>query len=288
MGGFTFYETIYNDYNTVLVTASNNAANQLIGAIGPYLISALILVVIIFGIAMIFQKVDQGEGAMWIIRALFIANLLTPAAYNQWVMTMAQTTIPGALSAALGVPAITPAVQFDHLQSDVEKITAALDASAGWWNVSAEIRITLAYYFATIPLFIGFCLSIIVMAFVSIVAPAGAVMLVFYLFNGTRHFAERWIGKLISLMILQLFIDILMNVILTEFGMLATRLGTNANSGDLHERIAILWDYGLGFFIGIMLLIGLPIIAGYIGGGQVTSMVQAPARMAATLMGRFK
>lgn len=289
MGGFTFYEQLYSDYNSVLTSASMAAANQLIGGIAPYLLAALVLVVIIIGVIMMLGRLDQSTGVLWIVRTVAVANLLTSAMYTQWVMTTFLTTIPGAISSLIGVTGVTtPAATFDHLQAGVEKMTATLDAAAEWWDVGSQFRITVAYYFATVPLFLGFWLSIITMAFVSVVAPLGAVLLLFYLFNNTRHYAERWIGKLVSLMILQLIIAILMNIILTEFGVFAARMNAAGNLGDLAERISVLWDMGLGFFVGVGFLIGAPIIAGYIGGGQVTAMVGIPARMATLALARLK
>lgn len=280
---YTFYETIYSQYNTILTSASNTAANQILGAIGGYLTGALGLLVIVIGALMMVQRLHIGEGILWIVRAIAIANLLTVGNYSTYVMTPFLTTIPAAISSMTGLTNGSPAnvaVTFDQLQSSVEKLTAVLDAAAGDWGFGLQIRIGLAYYAATWTLALGFFVAFVGMVFVAVVAPAGAVLMIFYLFKNTRPFAERWIGKMVALMVLQLFVSILMSMVMTEFTTVSIMEVSNSGTGDIAERISYLWDLALNFAIGVCLLIGLPIIAGHIGGGPVSALVQGPMRAA--------
>lgn len=280
---YTFYELIYSQYSTVITAASNTAANQILGAIGPYLTAALSLLIIVLGCMMMVQRLHVGDGVLWIVRALAIANLLTVGNYNTFVMTPFLTTIPAAIASITGSANGSPAnvaVIFDQLQGSVEKLTANLDAAAdnaGLFGIGDHIKITIAYYFTTWTLMVGFGVALVGAIFANIIAPAGAVLLIFYLFRNTRHIAERWIGIMVSLMLLQLLVMILMGMIITEFQTMTNQQDSNGVLADIAENISFLWNIGLNFFVGIMLLIGIPVIATVIGGGPVSAMVSSGA-----------
>ena len=150
-------------------------------------------------------------------------------------------------------------------------------------NISIRFAINGIDFF----LFCCFVVDLLAAALAAVVAPAGAVLLIFYLFQHTRRWAENWIGKMVSLMLLQLFVAILLQVIIAQFtGYMRTSEAQSVSGIDIDEAINALWSIAWTFGVGLLLLVSLPAIASSIGGGHVSNLVVAPIRFGQVQMAR--
>jgi type IV secretory pathway VirB6-like protein len=285
-----FFTTMFTTYNTSLITASQTVANSLLSIGGPQLTGAITLVIVVIGVMMLFHKMTLADGTLWVVKAIMIASILSTGMYTQYVQTMFLTTIPNMIASTIGTAAsgLTVPQQFDLLRSAADHNAAAMLAATSHIDqLGQNISIRFAINGIDFFLFCCFVVDLLAAALAAVVAPAGAVLLIFYLFQHTRRWAENWIGKMVSLMLLQLFVAILLQVIIAQFtGYMRTSEAQSVSGIDIDEAINALWSIAWTFGVGLLLLVSLPAIASSIGGGHVSNLVVAPIRFGQVQMAR--
>jgi type IV secretion system protein VirB6 len=286
----TFFASMFTTYNRSFVTASQTVANNLLSVSGAQLTGAITLVIVVIGVMMLFYKMTLADGTLWAVKAIMIASILSTGMYTQYVQTTFLTTIPGMIASTIGAApsGLTVPQQFDLLRSAAEhNATAMLAATSDITQLGQNISIRFAINGIDFFLFCCFVIDLLAAALAAVVAPAGAVLLIFYLFQHTRRWAENWIGKMVSLMLLQLFVAILLQIIIAQFnGYMKTAEANSVSGIDIDESINALWSIAWTFGVGLLLLVSLPAIASSIGGGHVSSMVVAPIRFGHAQMAR--
>jgi type IV secretory pathway VirB6-like protein len=163
-------------------------------------------------------------------------------------------------------------------------------ANSGWTPtaMSNRMSIYMAGQFSELALWISFLIDFIAECLMAVVAPIGAVVLLGYMFSYTRQWAERWIGKLVSLLLLELFVATEMKIVLTQFAAFVSKAEGVSGSGiDSDEMIGGLWNLGWAFLFGAAIMICLPAIAAAIGGSHVPSVVTTHINMGQQAMGRM-
>jgi hypothetical protein len=286
--GNNFYQLAWDGYAATLITGSTAAANSLLAAAAPQLAFALQLMVITYGILISLGRVDIRTGLIAIARAVTIAAILAPTMYNAWIMQTVLVTLPNWIASALGGGTagngITVAGAFDLFRSainhDAAKLLEAISNGKLIQIIPRSLSVEMANEFAVWMISIAFVVDLATTALVALVAPLGAVLLIGYLFQATRHWTERWIGKLVALLLLEIMIAVLLVILRTQFraNILAME-DANGLGIDIDQAISNLWSTGWDFFMGICLLIALPAMAAAIGGSHVSSVVLAPMRM---------
>jgi type IV secretion system protein VirB6 len=313
----TLFQSIYDGYNETFSTGAGNNVTAGLTAAAGYIQGCLGLYVLICGILIMTGSMTFNSGIKRCIRALIIVALLTPAAYNQWVTTTFTQTIPQAISASLGGTAGESSVKvFDNLyNADDAMLTQALTtAGSDVSNIGKIVAAYLAMGLAVACLAIAFFVWFLAIALVYVVVPVGPYVLLFWLFDATRDIPLRFFAKLIGYMVLMVMVLSLTQIVQTQeksyvtafsaamtstpsastsamFPGLQTPNGTwlvqppgvtVASGGNLDQQIAILFKTALSFLFGTALMIMLPGIAAYIGGGvavQIAPMVTAAAKM---------
>lgn len=286
------FQTLYNGFQGPLINGSTNAADALLTAAGPDLAGALGLFVIVCGVmTMVPGGMTWSTAVLNCVRAVAVAHVLTAPLYNQYVETMFLQTIPAAIVAAIGGgngAAGNVAAQFDALQNAVDHQAAVLmTANAGLLEIPDRISIFLADQFCGIMLMLCFFVDFIAQALMALVAPVGAILLLAYLFRNTRHWAERWIGNMVALLVLELMVAVLLAIILSQFKAYMGASEAGALSTDSAGNIHQMWMVGLFFFFGAALLLLLPPVAAAIGGSHVSNVVVTHINMASSAASRL-
>jgi type IV secretory pathway VirB6-like protein len=286
------FADLYNGYNATLINGSTAAADALLGAVAPELAAGLGLFVIVNGVMVMLQRLQWNAAVLNCVRAVAVANLLTVAMYNQWVETMFLTTVPNWIGTAIGgLVGVGVAEQFDALRFAINHMAGVLLAANSGISpsmIANRLSISLAAEFSVGALWLAFLIDFIAECLMAIVAPVGAVVMLAYLFSSTRHWAERWIGKLVALALLELLVAIELKIVLTQFqAFMGTQEAVTRTGIDADELIANLWGIGWAFWFGAAMMIGLPAIAAAIGGSHVSNMVVTHINMAGNAMGRM-
>jgi len=283
------FADLYDGYNATLINGSTAAADTLLNAVAPELAAALSLFVIVNGVLVFLEKLPWNTAVLNCVRAIVIANLLTVGLYNQYVQTMFLTTIPDWIAGATGgVVGVGVADQFDKLRSAVNHNAAVLlAANEGFWLVGNRISISLAAEFSVGALWLAFLIDFLAECLMGVVAPVGAVVLLAYLFNNTRHWAERWIGKLVALALLELLVAIELKIVMVQYQTEMGKVENLSGSGmDMVESISMLWSLGWVFLFGAVIMVALPAIAAAIGGSHVSNVVVKHITMAPAVISR--
>jgi type IV secretory pathway VirB6-like protein len=286
------FADLYNGYNATLINGSTAAADALLGAVAPELAAGLGLFVIVNGVLVMLQRLQWNAAVLNCVRAVAVANLLTVAMYNQWVETMFLTTVPTWIGTAIGgLVGVGVAEQFDALRAAINHMAGVLLAANSGISpsmIANRLSISLAAEFSVGALWLAFLIDFIAECMMAIVAPVGAVVMLAYLFSSTRHWAERWIGKLVALALLELLVAIELKIVLTQFqAYMGTQEAVSGTGIDADELIANLWGIGWAFWFGAAMMIALPAIAAAIGGSHVSNMVVTHINMASNAMGRM-
>jgi type IV secretion system protein VirB6 len=296
----TPFTDIFAGYVENLNAASTAAADGLLGAVAPELAAALSLFVIANGVLVMLNRMQWNTAILNCLRAMFVANLLTVALYNQYVQTMFLTTIPNWIAATIGaagnggVPGNGIAGQFDALLAAVDHSAAGLIAinyaQGGVFNPGPIVN-ALSIWFAAelceIALWIAFFVDFLATILMAVIAPIGAVVMLAYLFGNTRHWAERWIGKLVAMSLLELLVAIEVKILIVQFGLGVGKMEAATGGGaDMLQAIASMWSLGWKFLFGAMAMIALPAIASAIGGSHVSNVVTTHVTMAMNAAGR--
>jgi type IV secretory pathway VirB6-like protein len=287
----TVFADLYNGYVGNLIAGSTAAADALIGAIGNELAAALGLFVIANGVLVFLGRMQWNVAILNCVRAVAVANLLTVGLYNQWVQTIFLTTLPGWIAGAIGGDAgLGMAEQFDRLRSAIDHQAAILWAANNSWTPAAfanRMSITFAAQFDVLALWFSFLIDSIAQMLMAVVAPVGTVVMLAYLFGNTRHWAERWIGKLVALALLELLVAIELKIVMVQFQAYMGKIeAAGAVGTDAAEAISNLWAAGWAFMFGAAIMIALPAIAAAIGGGHVSNVVTTHITMAGNLAAR--
>lgn len=285
------FSNIYNGYAPTLINGSTAASDALLEAIGPELVGALGLFVLVHAVLLILNRMQWNTAVLNCVRALAVSNLLTVGEYNQWVQTTFMTTLPNWIAGATGGQiGIGVAQQFDDLRASINHMAGVLLAANAGINpalIANRLSISLGAEFSVGALWLSFVIDFLAECLMAVVVPAGAVLLLAFLFEATRRWFWGWIGKLVSLSLLELLVAIELGIALAQFrSYMATQEAISGTGIDADELIANLWGIGWVFLFGAAMMICLPAIAAAIGGSHVSNIVVTHLNMASGAMGR--
>ena len=261
------FQFLFEAYYTGLIAAVTAQATRGLSAVAAVLQAIIVIYVALVGLTVLWGKTDAGEMQERVLRVLLVAALLTPIHFNAWVIDtfMNQTLAFSSQVANGGTPGTLPA-QFDETALAVDNMRGQMMAQAsGFANVGARVEIGFISGAIGLTLICCFCVMLGAYAMVGLVIDVATVTLVGYLFKTTRGIADRTIGKLIGLSLLGLMVRILLQLIIVQDQAFLHSLA--GSGGSLEIMVATFWKVLEVFAVGLFLLIMIPGIAVYIGGG---------------------
>ena len=273
--------------DAVLVGGMNDAINSGLAWAAPQLRVALALYVIGNALMMMYGKMDSGGFLNAVVRAMAVVAILKASNYNYYVRDLFFTDLPNAIAAAMNGPRVTvdSSQQFDALWEAVAHAVAFINGQS--MGMSGPILRLVVWGFAVLDLAaIGACFFIwyVARVFMAITLCIGPFLIILYLFRGTREYVNQWIGKLVSLIVLQIGTSILTRFVILQ---IADTLRTHdANPGASVDEMIINFAGVTGiFFLAALMMFVLPLWL-TIGGGasgvvtMITGMAGSAARAA--------
>jgi len=260
------FQGIWNGYNNTLVQGITQTVSSGLSAIAGVMQAALGLYVIITGGLMLFMGMTWDAGSRRIIRALLVAAALTPANYNAWVVQFFTQGLPDWIAQSVGQKA-GDAAGFDALYQTVVNTAANLRTQAtGFSYMGTRIEIAFAAAFCELNIIIGFAIWFLSKIIMGLIVCIGPFVIPLYLFDATKGVPERWIGKLVDYAILILLVLVTLQIVQSQDTNLITQ--AVASGGDnVDMAVQGLWNIFAVFTLGTFLLVLLPSIAAFIGGG---------------------
>ncbi|RYI99285.1 MAG: hypothetical protein EON47_17230, partial [Acetobacteraceae bacterium] len=119
-------------------------------------------------------------------------------------------------------------------------------------------------------LVIIFLMWVIARVVMGMVIALGPFLIGLALFDATRPFVDRWVGKLVSLTLVQVSIGVMLQMLMSGFNNYVRAAQGNMGTG-LDERIGALLQLAAWYWCGLLLIGALTGVAYSIGGGLAGS-----------------
>lgn len=205
----------------------------------------------------------------------YLATNLT--AFNTWIVGLYEQGIPNALARAVTsssstVTSVSGVAQaLDALWGQLWTMALAAWSQAGMFDVSSRLAAFLMIVFGGVALMLDAGVYLLSRFLFAVVIILGPVAIACAMFGATRPIFERWIGKGVAMIVLQVAAIITLQVVLTGS---ATFMATYTTPGatpdlptQLQNMIAVVIWLGMGAFA----IYSLPAVAYSIGTGVMVS-----------------
>lgn len=229
MGGSTVAQFLFEAYQTNLTQAVTTTATTILGAVAATAQGALLLYILIAGKNMMFGELSAGAGVTRMVRALIIFTLLTATNYQTFIATPITTTVPNFISNTVtGTQGLAGAQGWDALMNQVSNATAQARSQAlGLTYIGDRAIIWITGILAKLTILGCLFIWMLASATADFLMPLGGVILPFYLFDATRSFAERWVGKIISLFLVMIVTMMLGQIVVFQDAQYLQKFSTN-------------------------------------------------------------
>lgn len=219
----------------------------------------------------------------------YLATNLT--AYNKWVIGLWQQGIPAAIAQAVtgaGRSTATSSVNgvaasLDQVWDQMWQMAAHAWAQAGYLDVSTRVVAAISVFGGGGGLLLCAGVYLISRFLFAVVVVLGPVAIGCAMFSSTRPIFERWIGKGVSMIVLQAAAIITLQIVIAGDQQFMTSLNTAA-APDLPTQLQNLIAMMFWLCMGAFAIYSLPALAYSIGTGVAISMV--PVAGAAFLAAR--
>jgi type IV secretion system protein VirB6 len=287
---FNTFADFSTQYAQIFTTGTANVVAEGINAVSGPLTTLIVLWIIVQGILIMRGDIAVQSGITKIIRVSIVVGLLSSfGLFSEYVVDLFQVTLPNwaanAIAGGNGVSITAPEL-FDKVWNYSMAIAQLADTQLKLWDVVDGVELDLLEVAIGACLLIAFAVYEIGQIMLGVVIGLGPFVLAGYLFDSTRGIAERWLGKLIGLSILTLLIAIALEIIL-QGDVTYIRAAAATGALDVQQSLAILMQAALFYALGAVIIVLLPSIAAYIGGGisfspgQLAGVVIPAARGAA-------
>ncbi len=268
-----FFQNVSAAFDANLISAVNGVISSGLAWARPQVRAAATLFILISGWLVLTGRMDKSVLAGRVIRIMIVAALLTSAGtFNTYVRDLFLQNIPSTVGSALtGGVTYAPAAQFDALWGATQRIAATMLAEATGYTQFGErlvIRALMGISFvALVMIFLMWVVARVLMGFVIALGP---FLIGLALFDATRPYVDRWVGKLVSLTLVQVSVSVMLQMLMSGFNNYVRAAQANPG-GSLDEKIGAFLQVGAWYWCGLFLIASLTVVAYSIGGGLAAS-----------------
>lgn len=281
--------TLLQNFDTNITAAMNVGITGLTAYMATPVKAALALYYLVEGV-----KIAQGDGGPvqdFVTRLFKNVTILwfcsTAATYNTYVMNIFYTGIPTALNKAVfqNVPGGAAAgvsmangvqgtgAQFDQIWAMQDQMVAMAWAHADFLDVGTKLAATLTSLTGGLILCATAMVYEMSRFILAIVLELGVVAIACLIFDVTKPIFERWVGKVIALVFLQVTVIVVLQIAMTADvqymkQMVAAFNGTQGVPSEVQGLVGVV----LMLFMGAFAVYSLPTIAYSIGTGVAINM----------------
>lgn len=269
---FEIFAYIVSQVETPLISA----VSEVFGAFLSY-VAAPLKVALVLYIALTGLLIARGEttelGSVIIGRiikfAIVVWLLTSSGAYQQWVYDFFFQALPNSLSGALtssGSISAVSANSFDQVWIKAWRAGLETWRAAGYTEIGKHLCVILFWLAAIVSTVFCFAIWLISRVILALYIAIGPLLVGLVLFPATRAIFERWIGSLISCVILQVMTIVLLYIVLAVEQRV---VGTIASMGvaDSMTMIQVLLAGIIFFGVAAFVALQLPGVASALSGG---------------------
>jgi len=281
MTGFNVFEFIYQTYVTSIAGAVTSDVDRVLTAAQDPLDVMLILLVMIYGYEVIAAHGTTFEQAMsrFMRMAIVVFLLANTSAYNYYVVSFFTTGLPDFFAQHIaGAPGGTnPGAAFDKALVDMWlKTTAVWQIAPGWIKaIFFDIASIAAFVIVACALVVMFAVFLVVQMLISLAVVIGPILLLAWLFDYTRKIVNGWIDVLITLSLLTLAINVLVELLVSAIG---TALTDTQLTGPATDQLMELLGISLVVLVLSTSIVVLPRMLERIAGGVAAGVGLEGAR----------
>ncbi len=268
---WTLFADIAKQTEDPLLKAVSGVTDTLIsGVAGPFK-AAMILYVAMVGLMIVSGRMTEPVRDAWgrLAKGAAVAFFLTAGAYNQYVRDLFLNGIPNdivnAITGAAG--GSVDAAAFDHVWNKAFAGGLAVWKNLGRFDFGLMFIIGLYWLAAAVATSFGFLVWLASHILLGLFVAIGPLIVGMFLFPATRSIFERWIGALLSMIFLQVFIVTLLVVLIGAENTLLANV-TSAGGGNPMAQIQVLFGAIILFIIASVVVVQLPGAATALAGGM--------------------
>lgn len=263
---------IVSQVETPLIHAVADVLNAFLTFVAAPLRIALVLYIALTGLLVIRGDATEAGTLLFsrLLKMILVVWVITGAGiYQQYVYDLFFTTLPVSLANALtssGAVSTVNANSFDQVWLKAWRAGLEVWRTLGWSDIAEKAVVVL--FWAAAILSTGFCFAIwlISRVILALYIALGPLLVPLVLFAATRAIFERWIGSLISCVILQITTIVLLYIVLIVEG---RAVGTIAAMGSVDPMVMLqVLLAGMIFFaVAAYVAFQLPAFAASLSGG---------------------
>jgi type IV secretion system protein VirB6 len=268
---WTLFADIAKQIEEPLLRAVSGVTDTLLsGVAGPFK-AAMILYVAMVGLMILSGRMTEPLRDTWgrLAKGAAVAFFLTAGAYNHYVRDLFLNGIPNDIVEAITGAAggTVNAAAFDHVWNRAFAGGLAVWKNLGRFDFGLMVIIGLYWLAAAVATSFGFLVWLVSHILLGLFVAVGPLIVGMFLFPATRSIFERWIGALLSMIFLQVFIVTLLVVLIGAENTLLASI-TSAGGGNPMAQIQVLFGAIILFIIASVVVVQLPGAATALAGGM--------------------
>jgi type IV secretion system protein VirB6 len=267
--GYNTFQYIYQAYSNGISSGISSAVNNMLSAAQLPLNAMLVIFVAVLGYATLTGRMTYGDGVNRIVRMTFVVLFVTSSSvYSEYVVSFFTTGLPNffAQHIAGATAATNPGSAFDAIMTHmwVEADAVWKDAPWGFKAVYDGILIIVSVTIVACALVVMFAVFLVVQTLLGIVVAVGPLVILGYLFDHTKKIVDGWIDVLVTLSVVTLCVDIVLELLLKA---ITTALNDLALSGSVDNQLVELLGVSLVVLVLSSAVVILPRVVERIGNG---------------------
>ena len=262
-GSFQVFEPAYTFIDGKLDTFLNTDVSNVTAQVGPPMQAALILYVMLYGFAILRGAISEPlvDFAVRSVKLGFISMLATTTAYSSWMTTPLFTTMPNALTQALGGTTSTdPGTAFDQFFARAAYLGEQISQTANVTNPAPWLEAGAVNVIGGLAAALGFGVVIVAKVSLALIIALGPIFVACSLFEASRRFFFGWLSQAVNYLVLIALIiavfQMILSLVADPWGQID---GQDPAAGGL-EFIAL-------SILGAIFFLQTPAIAAGIAGG---------------------
>jgi len=275
--GTNTFQYIYQAYSDGISSGISSTVDKVLSAAQLPLNSMLVIFVAVLGYATLTGRLAYGDGVNRIIRMSFVVLFVTSSSvYGEYVVSFFTTGLPNFFAQHIaGAPGGTnPGASFDTVMTQMWT-----DATIVWeqapWGFKAiydGILIVLSLAIVGCALVVMFAVFLVVQTLLGVIVAVGPLVILGYLFDYTKKIVDGWIDVLVTLSIVTLGIDVVLELLLKA---ITTALNNMTLTGSTNSQLQQLLGVSLVVLVLSAAVVILPRVVERIGNGVGVPMDHA-------------
>ena len=267
---WTLFADISTQIEQPFLNAVNGVSASLLAAVAGPIQAAMVIYVALVGFMIVSGRMNEPMRDTWgrLAKGAAVALFLTAATYNTFVRDFFLNGIPNDINGAItGSAGTISAASFDHVWNKAFGGGWVVWKNTSWSDFGLQMLIAIYWLSAGVACAFGWLVWLVSHVMLGLFVAVGPLIVGLFLFPATRSICERWIGAMISMILLQVFVVTLLVVLTGAENTLLANIAT-AGGGNPIAQIQVLFGAIILFIIAAVIVVQLPGAATALAGGM--------------------